>query len=57
MSHDLEYVIAAISYDTLLGIAGFNAGEGSLTGGMDYHGLLKNLGFFNGNWAAFVFSL
>jgi hypothetical protein len=53
----LEFGIAAISKGTLLGIAGLQTNDGSLTGGMSYRRLVQVLGFLLGNWAAIVFSL
>lgn len=53
----LQFGICAISEGTLLGIAGFQSGKGSLTGGMDYRLLIRVLGLLRGNWAAAVFSL
>lgn len=52
-----EYAIVALSEDKLLGIAGFHTTNGSLTGGVTYNGLLSELGFIKGNWAAIIFSL
>ena len=40
----LEFGICAISEGTLLGVAGFKSDQGSLTGGMDYRGLVHALG-------------
>lgn len=54
---ELEYAIGAFSSEGLLGIAGFHAEKGSLTGGITYRALLSQLGFFKGNRAALVFSL
>ncbi len=51
------FAIAAISNNRLVGIAGFHTSAGSLTGGMNYKQLISNLGLFQGNWAALVFSL
>lgn len=56
-SFHLEFGIAAISKGTLLGIAGLQTNDGSLTGGMSYRRLVQVLGFLPGNWAAIVFSL
>jgi ribosomal protein S18 acetylase RimI-like enzyme len=53
----LEYAIAAISGNKLLGIAGFHTSSGSLTGGMTYKKLLSKLGFFKSKWAALIFSI
>lgn len=52
-----DYAIVAISDNKLLGIAGFHTTDGSLTGGITYKKLQSQLGFFKGNWAAFVFGL
>ncbi len=56
----LKYAISAISNQEnqgLLGIAGFQTSDGSLTGGVGYRDLLSQLGFVKGNWAAVIFSL
>ena len=53
----LNYAIGAVSQNGLLGIAGFHAAEGSLTGAISYRDLVSQLGFFKGNRAAVVFSL
>lgn len=53
----LEYAIAAISAQGLLGIAGLQTANGSLTGGIQYRDLLQQLGFLRGNLAATVFGL
>lgn len=53
----LEYAIVAISENKLIGIAGFHAPSGSLTGGITYSELLLQLGYIKGNWAALIFSL
>jgi ribosomal protein S18 acetylase RimI-like enzyme len=52
----LKYAIGAVSQNGLLGIAGFHAAEGSLTGAISYRDLVSQLGFFKGNRAAVVFS-
>jgi GNAT superfamily N-acetyltransferase len=53
----LDYVIGAIYKDKLIGIAGFQTPEGSLTGRITYSELLYQLGFIKGNWAAVIFGL
>ncbi|MFQ3171553.1 MAG: ribosomal protein S18 acetylase RimI-like enzyme [Oleispira sp.] len=53
----LDYVIGAIYKDKLIGLAGFQTPEGSLTSGITYSELLSQLGFIKGNWAAVIFSL
>lgn len=53
----LEFGIAAIADDQLVGIAGFQTAEGSLTGGISYADLVKRLGFFKGSRAALLFIL
>ena len=54
---NLGYAIGAFREDGLIGIAGFNAVRGSLTGDLTYRDLISELGFFKGNRAALVFSL
>ncbi|MCF6311366.1 MAG: GNAT family N-acetyltransferase [Verrucomicrobiales bacterium] len=51
----LDFAIAAISGDTLVGLAGFHDQQGSLTGGVTHELLISELGFLRGNWAALVF--
>jgi ribosomal protein S18 acetylase RimI-like enzyme len=53
----LEYSIGAFDGEKLIGIAGFSTTQGSLTGGINYRGLLSELGWMKGNRAAVVFSL
>ncbi|MGV6816411.1 MAG: GNAT family N-acetyltransferase [Thiotrichales bacterium] len=53
----LEFGIAAIAGDQLVGIAGFQTAEGSLTGGISYADLVKHLGWFKGSRAALLFLL
>ena len=53
----LDYVIGAVYKDKLVGIAGFQTPEGSLTGGITYRELLSQLGFIKCNWAVVIFSL
>jgi len=52
-----QFSIGAFSDQQLVGLAGFSTAGGSLTGGMDYQGLLSELGWFKGNRAAVVLSL
>jgi ribosomal protein S18 acetylase RimI-like enzyme len=52
-----EYSFAAISDETLVGLASFCVMSGSLSGGIKAKDLIKMLGFFQGIWACFVFSL
>jgi len=56
-SMQLKYSIGAFDAQHLVGMVGFSTSEGSLTGGMDYRGLLSELGWLKGNRAAVVFSL
>ena len=51
------FAFCAIHDNQLVGLAGYHTSSGSLTGGMNYRGLLANLGFIRGNWAAMIFSL
>jgi len=53
----LDYVIGAFNKGKLVGIAGFQTPEGSLTGGTTYSELLSQLGVIKGNWAAIIFNL
>jgi len=53
----LQYSIGAFDGKRLIGLAGFSTPDGSLTGGIDYRGLLSELGWIKGNRAAAVFSL
>jgi len=52
-----QFAIGAFSDRQLVGLAGFSTSDGSLTGGIDYQGLLSELGWFKGNRAAVVLSL
>ena len=52
-----EYAICALVGEELLGVAGLHAAEGSLTGGVDMNGLIRELGFFAALRAAGVFAL
>jgi len=56
-SMHLEFSIGAFDGKRLVGLAGFSTPEGSLTSGIDYRGLLSELGWLKGNRAAVVFSL
>lgn len=56
-SMQLEFSIGAFDGNCLVGLAGFSTSKGSLTGGIDYRGLLSELGWLKGNRAAAVFSL
>ncbi|MFK7992592.1 MAG: N-acetyltransferase family protein [Granulosicoccus sp.] len=53
----LDYAVGAFDSTKLIGIAGFSTARGSLTGGIDYRGLLSELGWMKGNRAAVVLSL
>ncbi|MFK8013923.1 MAG: GNAT family N-acetyltransferase [Gammaproteobacteria bacterium] len=53
----LDYAVAAFDDQKLVGLAGFSTSEGSLTGGIDYRSLLRELGFIGGHRAALVFSV
>lgn len=52
-----EFAIVALSGNKLVGIAGFHTPKGSLTAGITYSNLVSRLGFFEGTWAALIFSL
>jgi len=53
----LEYAIGAISENQLVGLAGFQTADGSLTNGIQYSDLLAQLGLFKSLWALIIFSL
>ncbi len=53
----LKYAIGAFYDEKLIGIAGYQTPEGSLTSGIGYSDLLSQLGIIKGNWAAIIFSL
>lgn len=53
----LDYAIAAIRHDGLVGLAGFKTDDGAFTGGISYRRLIDNLGVIQGNRAAWVLSL
>jgi ribosomal protein S18 acetylase RimI-like enzyme len=52
-----EYAFCALLEGQLVGLAGFQTADGSLTGGITYRALLEHLGLVRGNWAALIFSL
>lgn len=56
-SFRLEFGISAVRRGELVGLAGFHCDDGALTGGMDYRGVIRQLGILRGNWAAAIFSL
>ena len=56
-SFESDYCFTALKDNQLIGIAGFQTSKGSLTNGLDYSQLIKQLGFIKGNKAALVFSL
>lgn len=53
----LDFAVAAFDGDSLVGLAGFQIAESSLTSGITYRSLIAYLGFWRGHWAAFVFLL
>lgn len=53
----LDFAIAAIHDETLVGLAGFHDVQGSLTGGITYELLISELGFLRGNRAAMILSV
>jgi ribosomal protein S18 acetylase RimI-like enzyme len=53
----LKKCLVAVYQDKLIGIAGFQTAEGSLTGGITYSELLSQLGVIKGNWAAIIFDI
>ena len=52
---DFSYV--ALVNDEIVGLAGFQTQDGSLTGNMNMSGLISQLGLIGGIWAGLVFSL
>jgi len=56
-SMQLNFSIGAFDDERLVGLAGYSTADGSLTGGIDYGGLLSELGLMKGHRAAAVFSL
>jgi len=52
-----EYSISALMNDKLVGIAGFQTPNDSMTGKIGYKGLISQLGLLKGNWAALIFSI
>jgi len=52
-----EFAVSAEVGSQLVGLAGFNTGSGSLTGGIDIHVVFKQLGFFKGLRAITVLML
>lgn len=53
----LEFAIAAICNDRLVGLAGFHTQHGALTSGMSADLLVERLGTLGGLWAAMIFSI
>jgi GNAT superfamily N-acetyltransferase len=53
----LEYALAAISKERLVGLAGFHTQRGALTSGMSAELLMERLGTPGGLWAAMIFSI
>lgn len=51
------FAFCAMHDRELVGLAGYHCLAGSLTGGINYRGLLARLGLLRGNWAAMIFSL
>lgn len=54
---NLDYVIGAIDNNKLVGIAGFQTTQGSLTDGITYRSLISQFGLIMGNWAALILGL
>lgn len=54
---NLGYAIAARHGEYLVGIAGFTTESNAFTGGITYRKILKEVGFFKGQKAAFILSL
>ncbi|WP_028469506.1 GNAT family N-acetyltransferase [Neptunomonas japonica] len=52
-----EFSYVAVIGDEVVGLAGFQVPEGSLTGGMSFSKLQQELGAFSGLWAGLVLSL
>ena len=56
-SLSLPFAVTATAEDRLIGLAGFQTPQGSLTGGSTVRKLIQHLGPAGGLWAAMVFSL
>lgn len=54
---NLDHALCAVGNGKLLGIAGYNSVDGSLTGGITYQSLVSELGTVKGIRAALVFSI
>ena len=52
-----DYAIVARANGEVVGLAGFHTATGSLTGGVTYRDLIRQLGIWGGNRAALLFSL
>lgn len=50
-----EYSFVALYENQIVGIAGFQTNKGSFTDGISYRDLVRKLGLWAGNWAAFIF--
>ncbi len=53
----LNHAVCALQGEYLVGLAGFATQKGALTGDITYRLILKELGFFKGQKAAFILSL
>lgn len=53
----LNYAVCALEGEFLVGLAGFSSQTGALTGDITYRSILKELGFFKGQKAAFILGL
>lgn len=54
---ELPFGFAAICDERLVGLAGINTADGSLTGNLNYRQLISGPGFLRGTWAAMIFGL
>ncbi len=50
-----EFSFVALYENQIVGIVGFQTNNGSFTDGISYIDLIKKLGLWAGNWAAFIF--
>jgi len=53
----LNHGFCALQGSQLVGLAGFTTSNGSLTGDITYRSILREVGFFKGQWAALILGL
>jgi len=54
---ELNHAVTALQGNYLVGLAGFTTQHGTLTGGITYRKILREVGFFKGQWSAIILGL